>query len=141
MTDSTSTSTDAVLDRVRFGADGLLPAIVQEETSKDVLMLGYMDREALRRTLTEGRVTQAELKRGLVAAGLPADRETVAGLRTEAEAHLTRRAIEEGLREELKALGRPIIELPSLAGGVDREGLTILADTLRQRSPGADTLG
>ncbi|WFR66266.1 phosphoribosyl-AMP cyclohydrolase [Curtobacterium flaccumfaciens] len=57
MTDSTSTSTDAVLDRARFGADGLLPAIVQEETSKDVLMLGYMDREALRRTLTEGRVT------------------------------------------------------------------------------------
>ncbi|KTR03777.1 phosphoribosyl-AMP cyclohydrolase [Curtobacterium luteum] len=57
MTDSTSASTDAVLDRVRFGADGLLPAIVQEETSKDVLMLGYMDREALRRTLTEGRVT------------------------------------------------------------------------------------
>ncbi len=57
MTDSTSTSTDAVLDRARFGADGLLPAIVQEESSKDVLMLGYMDREALRRTLTEGRVT------------------------------------------------------------------------------------
>ncbi|WJX99250.1 phosphoribosyl-AMP cyclohydrolase [Curtobacterium sp. 458] len=57
MTDSTSASTDAVLDRVRFGADGLLPAIVQEETSRDVLMLGYMDREALRRTLTEGRVT------------------------------------------------------------------------------------
>ena len=57
MTDSTSTSTGAVLDRARFGADGLLPAIVQEESSKDVLMLGYMDREALRRTLTEGRVT------------------------------------------------------------------------------------
>lgn len=57
MTDSTSTSTDAVLDRARFGADGLLPAVVQEESSKDVLMLGYMDREALRRTLTEGRVT------------------------------------------------------------------------------------
>jgi phosphoribosyl-AMP cyclohydrolase len=57
MTDSTSTSTEAVLDRARFGADGLLPAIVQEESSKDVLMLGYMDREALRRTLTEGRVT------------------------------------------------------------------------------------
>lgn len=57
MTDSTSTDTEAVLDRARFGADGLLPAIVQEESSKDVLMLGYMDREALRRTLTEGRVT------------------------------------------------------------------------------------
>ncbi|OIH93544.1 phosphoribosyl-AMP cyclohydrolase [Curtobacterium sp. MCBA15_001] len=57
MTDSTSTSTEAVLDRARFGADGLLPAVVQEESSKDVLMLGWMDREALRRTLTEGRVT------------------------------------------------------------------------------------
>ena len=57
MTDSTSATTDAVLDRARFGVDGLLPAVVQEESSKDVLMLGWMDREALRRTLTEGRVT------------------------------------------------------------------------------------
>jgi phosphoribosyl-AMP cyclohydrolase len=57
MSDTNSTATDAVLDRARFGADGLLPAIVQEESTKDVLMLGYMDREALRRTLTEGRVT------------------------------------------------------------------------------------
>jgi phosphoribosyl-AMP cyclohydrolase len=56
MSDTTN-ATDAVLDRARFGADGLLPAIIQEEASKDVLMLGYMDREALRRTLTEGRVT------------------------------------------------------------------------------------
>jgi phosphoribosyl-AMP cyclohydrolase len=48
---------DTVLDRAVFGPDGLLPAIVQEQGSKDVLMLGYMDREALRRTLTEGRVT------------------------------------------------------------------------------------
>lgn len=46
-----------VLDRVRFDANGLLPAIIQEESSRDVLMLGYMDAEALRRTLSEGRVT------------------------------------------------------------------------------------
>jgi phosphoribosyl-AMP cyclohydrolase len=45
------------LARVRFGADGLLPAIIQEESTRTVLMLGYMDDEALRRTLTEGRVT------------------------------------------------------------------------------------
>lgn len=63
MADSTSTavpspsSTEAVLDRARFAADGLLPAVIQEAATKDVLMLGYMDREALRRTLTEGRVT------------------------------------------------------------------------------------
>ena len=46
-----------VLARVRFDDKGLLPAIIQEESTKQVLMLGYMDAEALRRTLTEGRVT------------------------------------------------------------------------------------
>ena len=48
---------DSVVERVTFDANGLLPAIIQEESSRDVLMLGYMDAEALRRTLTEGRVT------------------------------------------------------------------------------------
>ena len=47
----------AVVDRARFDAGGLLPAIIQEDGSKAVLMLGYMNEEALRRTLTEGRVT------------------------------------------------------------------------------------
>jgi phosphoribosyl-AMP cyclohydrolase len=47
----------AIIDRVAFDAKGLMPAIIQEESSRDVLMLGYMDAEALRRTLTEGRVT------------------------------------------------------------------------------------
>ena len=45
------------LERVHFDDKGLLPAIIQEESTKQVLMLGYMDAEALRRTLTEGRVT------------------------------------------------------------------------------------
>jgi len=49
--------TDDVLSRVRFDDKGLLPAIIQEESTQQVLMLGYMDAEALRRTLTEGRVT------------------------------------------------------------------------------------
>ncbi len=35
---------------------GLLPAIVQHATSGAVLMLGYMNREALRATLERGRV-------------------------------------------------------------------------------------
>ncbi|TBN56738.1 phosphoribosyl-AMP cyclohydrolase [Glaciihabitans arcticus] len=48
---------EEILERVTFKDDGLLPAIIQEQSSKDVLMLGYMDAEALRRTLTEGRVT------------------------------------------------------------------------------------
>jgi len=37
-------------------AAGLLPAIVQHAQSGAVLMLGYMNREALRETLTRGRV-------------------------------------------------------------------------------------
>jgi phosphoribosyl-ATP pyrophosphohydrolase/phosphoribosyl-AMP cyclohydrolase len=36
---------------------GLLPAIVQDELSGDVLMLGYMNREALEATRSSGRVT------------------------------------------------------------------------------------
>ena len=37
--------------------DGLLPVIVQHATDGRVLMLGYMNEPALRRTLAEGRVT------------------------------------------------------------------------------------
>jgi len=48
---------DEVLERVTFKDGGLLPAIIQEESTRDVLMLGYMNEEAVRRTLTEGRVT------------------------------------------------------------------------------------
>ncbi|MDA3148136.1 phosphoribosyl-AMP cyclohydrolase [Leucobacter sp. UCMA 4100] len=45
------------LDRITFTDDGLVPAIIQDDESLDVLMLAWMNREALRRTLTEGRVT------------------------------------------------------------------------------------
>ena len=47
----------AAVEAARFAPDGLLPAIIQEGSTRDVLMLGYMDVEALRRTLSEGRVT------------------------------------------------------------------------------------
>jgi phosphoribosyl-AMP cyclohydrolase len=56
-TDQAAISPAAALDTARFGPDGLLPAIVQEHATGEVLMLGWMDREALSRTLTEGRVT------------------------------------------------------------------------------------
>ncbi|WP_310374527.1 ArsA-related P-loop ATPase [Catenuloplanes atrovinosus] len=80
--------------------------------------------------LAGGRPTQAELRRGLAAAGLPADRATVAGLHAEAKAYLARRELEDSLRTELAELNRPLIELPQLPGGVTREGLDVLADTL-----------
>lgn len=45
------------LDRLIFNDEGLLPAIIQDDDSDEVLMLAWMDREAVRRTLTQGRVT------------------------------------------------------------------------------------
>lgn len=57
MTTLTADTVGEVLERVTFGENGLLPAIIQQWDTKDVLMLGYMNEEALRRTLTEGRVT------------------------------------------------------------------------------------
>lgn len=45
---------DDLLANVRFDANGLVPAIAQDATSRDVLMLAWMDRAALERTLSEG---------------------------------------------------------------------------------------
>ncbi|MFC6355463.1 phosphoribosyl-AMP cyclohydrolase [Luethyella okanaganae] len=52
-----SAATEKVVARAVFSADGLLPAIIQQWDTLEVLMMGWMDAEALRRTLTEGRVT------------------------------------------------------------------------------------
>ena len=46
-----------VAARVRFNADGLVPAVAQDVASGQVLMLAWMDEEALARTLTSGRAT------------------------------------------------------------------------------------
>lgn len=43
------------LAAIRYDAAGLVPAVVQDEGDGTVLMLGYMDAEALRRTLDSGR--------------------------------------------------------------------------------------
>jgi phosphoribosyl-AMP cyclohydrolase len=47
--------TDAELDLIQFDAVGLVPAIVQDAEDGTVLMLAWMDREALERTLSTGR--------------------------------------------------------------------------------------
>jgi phosphoribosyl-ATP pyrophosphohydrolase/phosphoribosyl-AMP cyclohydrolase len=41
----------AQLDDVVFGADGLAPIVVQDAETKEVLMLAYGNREAVRRTI------------------------------------------------------------------------------------------
>ena len=50
--------TDAIeraLTEIRFGPDGLVPAVAQQHDTGEVLMLAWMNREAVRTTLTEGR--------------------------------------------------------------------------------------
>ncbi|MER7334512.1 MULTISPECIES: ArsA-related P-loop ATPase [unclassified Micromonospora] len=81
--------------------------------------------------LPAGRaVSPAELERGLRAAGLPADRDTVAGLTLEARDQAIRRELEDSLRADLVELGLPLTELPLLPDGVDRAGLDRLAEAL-----------
>lgn len=46
-----------VLAAVRFGPDGLVPVIAQQHDTGAVLMLAWMDAEALRRTLATGSAT------------------------------------------------------------------------------------
>ncbi|GAA0035876.1 phosphoribosyl-AMP cyclohydrolase [Brevibacterium metallidurans] len=40
---------------ITLGSDGLIPVVVQEASSRDVLMLAWMDRTAIERTLSERR--------------------------------------------------------------------------------------
>jgi phosphoribosyl-AMP cyclohydrolase len=54
-TDSTVDWKSADLSYVQFNADGLVPAIVQDATSKEVLMMAWMNDESLRMSLDEGR--------------------------------------------------------------------------------------
>lgn len=43
--------------QVRFNQDGLVPAIAQDAVTGAVLMMAWMDEEALARTLSSGRAT------------------------------------------------------------------------------------
>ncbi|MCH8837227.1 MAG: phosphoribosyl-AMP cyclohydrolase [Candidatus Marinimicrobia bacterium] len=43
------------INDLKYNADGLIPAIVQDRENLEVLMLAYMNAESLRITLEEGR--------------------------------------------------------------------------------------
>ncbi len=47
----------AIARRLKRTADGLVAAVVREHATGDVLMMAWMDDEALHRTLTTGRAT------------------------------------------------------------------------------------
>lgn len=44
-----------ILNQIKFNQEGLIPAIIQDDKTKQVLMLAYMNRESLGKTLEKGR--------------------------------------------------------------------------------------
>ena len=45
-----------ILDELKFDQAGLIPAIIQDSESNEVLMVAFMNRHALQRTMESGRV-------------------------------------------------------------------------------------
>ncbi|MCW2501786.1 MAG: ATPase [Actinomycetia bacterium] len=93
------------------------------------LPVGSVIVNAVRTPALAAKVTGPELRRGLAAAGLATDKETIRGLLDESSAYGLRVQLEDRLRAELTELGRPMLELPFLPEGVDLGGLYKLADT------------
>jgi phosphoribosyl-AMP cyclohydrolase len=57
-TDGGCSVTDPIersLDEIKFGPDGLVPVIAQQHDTGEVLMMAWMNRDAVRASLTEGR--------------------------------------------------------------------------------------
>ena len=54
----------AIAEKLKRTAEGLVPAVVQQHDTGEVLMLGWMDDEALARTLETGRATYWSRSRG-----------------------------------------------------------------------------
>jgi phosphoribosyl-AMP cyclohydrolase len=46
---------DSWLDEIKWTADGLVPALAQDYKTGQILMMAWMNREALEATVTEGR--------------------------------------------------------------------------------------
>jgi phosphoribosyl-AMP cyclohydrolase len=52
------------LDQVKWDSAGLVPVVTQEQSSGDVLMLAWMDRQALRQTVESRRAVYFSRSRG-----------------------------------------------------------------------------
>lgn len=56
MAEGATQDASPVLAALYFGADGLIPAVAQQHDSGEVLMLAWMNRDAVAETLKTGRV-------------------------------------------------------------------------------------
>jgi len=53
-----------LVNEIKYDANGLIPAIVQDAETKDVLMMAYMNAESLRLTLEKGETVFWSRSRG-----------------------------------------------------------------------------
>ncbi|HEY7119732.1 MAG TPA: phosphoribosyl-AMP cyclohydrolase [Tepidisphaeraceae bacterium] len=58
---------DAALDELKFDANGLIPLIVQDVRNGQVLMMAWMNRQALEKTLATGKIHTYSRSRGRLA--------------------------------------------------------------------------
>jgi len=49
--------TPRTLNKLKFNNQGLIPAIIQDDKTKEVLMMAYMNLESIKRTLSTDKVT------------------------------------------------------------------------------------
>lgn len=56
MNEKNQMSLEEILSQIKFDTQGLVPAIVQDAVQLDVLMMAWMDKEALKRTITSGEM-------------------------------------------------------------------------------------
>ena len=55
---------ERALAEIKFGIDGLVPAIAQQHDTGEVLMMAWMNRDAVRASLAEGRACYWSRSRG-----------------------------------------------------------------------------
>ena len=59
-----SDAIELALAEIKFGPDGLVPAIAQQHDTGEILMVAWMNREAVRVSLSEGRACYWSRSRG-----------------------------------------------------------------------------
>ena len=61
---SANSAADAVIGAIAFDSNGLVPAIAQQHDTGEVLMMAWMNRDAIAETLATGRVCYWSRSRG-----------------------------------------------------------------------------
>ncbi|MBM6404562.1 ArsA family ATPase [Phycicoccus sp. CSK15P-2] len=122
-----TTDAAAELSAAGFGVGTVVVNQVRTALVPDpVLARLGSDREALADTV----------RSDLATVGVRSGDRTVGGLLAETEAHAARLHLEDGLRDDIGALGRPTLDLPALAEGTEDGGVAMLADELAAQGVG-----